>query len=162
ATGTPRQTISPGGKVSVTEPMQMVQLRAQIDGTSYPMTLTYSDDGRVLARAGEDGVIRVWDARGGQEIGSFTGHPGPVGSLNFAPDGGRLVSGSNDTTALVWDVAPMRDRLTIPAATLEPARLEALWAALNEPDAAKAYPAILALASDPVHSVAFLKKRVKP
>jgi WD40 repeat protein len=35
----------------------------------------------------------------------FPGHSGGVFALAFTPDGKRLISGSADTTALVWDVA---------------------------------------------------------
>jgi hypothetical protein len=140
----------------------MVAMRLGIDGVSYPMTLAYSDDGRLLARGGEDGVIRVWDLRTSEEIGSFSGHRGSLASLCFSPDGRRLLTASSDTTAIVWDTAPLRARLTTPKIALEPARLEALWVSLNDADGAKAYAAILALAGDPDHSVPFLTDRVKP
>jgi WD40 repeat protein len=37
-------------------------------------------------------------------LGQFSGHEGPVVSLAFSPDGGRLLSGSIDNTVRLWDV----------------------------------------------------------
>ena len=162
ATGTRRRTFEPSAKINLGDPLVLQALRGQVDGTSYPMTLAYSDDGRLIARAGDDGVIRVWDVRTGRELGTFAGHRGSVVSLNFSPDGRRLVSGSSDTTALVWDVAPLRAKVATATNQLEPAKISGLWAALNEADAAKAHPALLALAADPNQAVPFLKNHVRP
>jgi WD40 repeat protein len=54
----------------------------------------------------------VWDGRNGfRLVHSFRGHTGVVASLAFAagPDGLRLVSGSRDHTAKVWDVSNLGD-----------------------------------------------------
>jgi WD40 repeat protein len=162
ATGSRRQSLSDGKAIDFADPNAMVAMRLGIDGVNYPMTLAYSDDGRLLARGGEDGVIRVWDLRTSQEIGSFSGHRGSLVSLCFSPDGRRLLTASSDTTAIVWDAAPLRERLSTKKIALEPDRLDAMWVSLKDADGAKAYAAILALAGDPDHTVSFLSDRVKP
>ena len=50
------------------------------------------------------GSIRIFDAASGKPIRTFKGHTGQVLSLAYSPDGKTLVSGSGDTTALLWDV----------------------------------------------------------
>jgi WD40 repeat protein len=50
-------------------------------------------------------------------VRSLSGHRGPVTWVRFSPDGTRLVSGSEDTTGLVWDLA--RVRAEIPATRAE-------------------------------------------
>jgi WD40 repeat protein len=70
--------------------------------------LACSPDGRVLAAAsGTKGgaAIRLLDLRTGKELGRLTGHEAGVRALAFTPDGTALVSGSADSTGLVWEVA---------------------------------------------------------
>ncbi len=69
--------------------------------------VAFSPDGRTLARAGDsqDPSIRLFDVASGRERRRLTGHDGPVLALAFSADGRWLISGSADTTALVWDVA---------------------------------------------------------
>jgi WD40 repeat protein len=131
--------------------------RMQVDGSRLPAALAYSLDGRLIANAGPDRVIRLFDARGG-EVGSFTGHRGPVTAVSFSPDSTRLVSACADSTALVWDLASVRAKL--PPAKAETATPEDLWARLGEADAEKAYDAILALAADAPRAVTLLRQRL--
>jgi WD40 repeat protein len=65
--------------------------------------LAFSPNGRILAMTA-DHVIRLWEVATGREVGRFSGHGGMIRSLAFAPDGKTLISGSDDTTVLVWDV----------------------------------------------------------
>ncbi|MFC1671688.1 protein kinase [Planctomycetota bacterium] len=67
--------------------------------------VAYSPDGTMLASAGDDNVVRIWDARTGRPLRVLTGHEKRILSIAFSPDGKRIVSGSDDTTAKVWDAA---------------------------------------------------------
>jgi hypothetical protein len=78
--------------------------------------------------------------------------------LAFSPDGRTLVSGSMDTTALVWDVPGRGDAKT---PVLSEDRLRALWDALGSPDAGEAGRAVWALAADPARSVPFLVAKLR-
>ncbi|MGH7170492.1 MAG: WD40 repeat domain-containing protein [Gemmataceae bacterium] len=64
-----------------------------------------SPAGRLLALAGLDGRIRLYDLATGQLRHILEGHADAVYSLAFSPDGGRLVSGSVDQTVRCWQVA---------------------------------------------------------
>jgi telomerase protein component 1 len=68
-----------------------------------------SPDGAVLAMAGKECVIKLFNARTGAELGvippSAHGHTQWIVSLAFSPDSRFMVSGSWDNTAKVWDVA---------------------------------------------------------
>jgi WD40 repeat protein len=75
----------------------------------------YSPDGQWIASTGEDRTIRVWRARGRQDVVILHGHRGGVTEVAFAPDGRRLASRSFlegglitawDNTVRVWDVDP--------------------------------------------------------
>ena len=90
----------------------------------------------------------------------FPGHRARVVSLDFSPDGARLISGSHDTTALIWDLTGLADEKD--AKTLTPERLTALWDDLADADAGKAWRAVWRLAADPAASVPFLQKHLRP
>src|SRR5262249_22682536 len=66
--------------------------------------LALSPDDRTVATAGTDGVVRLWDARTGQERTSLTGHADPVYGLAFRPDGKVLASSGWGRSIRLWDV----------------------------------------------------------
>jgi WD40 repeat protein/serine/threonine protein kinase len=67
-------------------------------------TIAYSPDGHILASAGRDGAVYLWDAVSLQQIARLTGHTDYVNSLAFSPDSHMLASGSLDNTVRLWDV----------------------------------------------------------
>jgi WD40 repeat protein len=76
--------------------------------TGEAAVLACSPDGRALAAGGGAkgaSAIRLLDLRTGKEFGRLTGHEAGVRALAFTPDGTALVSGSADSTGLVWEVA---------------------------------------------------------
>ena len=51
-----------------------------------------------------DKLAIIWDANTGTMIGEpLKGHSGRISSISFSPDGTRLVTGSSDKTAIIWD-----------------------------------------------------------
>jgi hypothetical protein len=46
----------------------------------------------------------VWDAASGEMLRELKGHRGGVNGAAFSPDGARIVTGSSDQTARLWDV----------------------------------------------------------
>ncbi len=63
-----------------------------------------SPDGRTLASAGEDRVVKVWDLIDGRVLREFATHTEPVWGLAFSPDGNALATGSRDGTIVLWDL----------------------------------------------------------
>ncbi len=56
-----------------------------------------------LASASVDGTVRLWDVPEEREIRVFEGHVGQVTSVDFSPDGRRIVSGARDRTLKLWE-----------------------------------------------------------
>lgn len=67
-------------------------------------TVAVSPNGRLMASAGEDKTIIVWDLGTGKKLKTMTGHTGFIYSVSFNLESTVLVSGSADGTVRVWDV----------------------------------------------------------
>jgi RNA polymerase sigma factor (sigma-70 family) len=123
--------------------------------------LAFSADGRMLAWGGtHDGTVHLVDVATGGERHSFRGHKGEVLSLTFSAGGRLLISGSEDTSALVWDLGGRPGAAQAWGQPLTAKELGAAWADLAGADAARAYRALLRLASAPNEAVPYLRRRV--
>jgi WD40 repeat protein/uncharacterized protein YjbI with pentapeptide repeats/3',5'-cyclic AMP phosphodiesterase CpdA len=77
-------------------------------------TAAFAPDGRTLATAGDDLLIRLWDARDGTLRHALPGHTDSVWSVAFSPDGRTLASGGADGTTRLWSLGePPAHRLTL-------------------------------------------------
>jgi len=71
----------------------------------------FSPDGQFMALGHGDAngsLVSLWHVASERELLKLRGHEGGVRSLAFSPDGQRLISASDDTTALVWDLTALR------------------------------------------------------
>ncbi len=74
--------------------------------TGWVRSVAISPQGDLVATAGADRSIRLWNAATGQEIGGpLLGHTGEVTGVAFSPDGATMVSSGRDQTLRWWDVA---------------------------------------------------------
>ncbi|RHY35147.1 hypothetical protein DYB32_000361 [Aphanomyces invadans] len=64
-----------------------------------------SPDGRLLAAASLDKVVRIWDTQTTELMDRLEGHNDSVYSLAFSPDGKNIISGSLDKNIMLWDVS---------------------------------------------------------
>jgi hypothetical protein len=129
--------------------------------TSYLPPLVFSPNGRTVATSDTNNTVRLWDVATGQELPGLEGHCGLVTSLSFSADGKRLISGSEDTSVLIWDLSRLPKNNPRASVPLSPKELEALWADLSGGDAARAYQAAAKLLTAPKQTVAFLQDRLR-
>jgi RNA polymerase sigma factor (sigma-70 family) len=69
--------------------------------------VAFSPDGKTLA-SDNSKAIELWDLASHKIVATLTGHTGAVRCLVFTPDGKTLISGSDDRTIKLWDLADSR------------------------------------------------------
>jgi WD40 repeat protein len=76
--------------------------------------LAYSPDGRLLASAGSDHVVLLWEVATGRETAVLEGLGQTMYCLAFSPDGKLLAAGGLDETVCLWDIPDGRLRGELP------------------------------------------------
>jgi WD40 repeat protein len=156
--------VGAGNDVVLLDPATAKVLPRKASHHSTVSFLTFSPDGRLLASAArmEDSRFHVREVATMQEVV----HPGPhdhqITRLAFSPDGRTVLSGSVDTSALLWDLTGRASAGKVGAATLSAREAEQLWQQLGDPEAARAWAAVWSLADDPRRSVPLLRDRLRP
>jgi WD40 repeat protein len=106
-----------------------------------------SSDGRLLAIAREERAIQILSVDTGETVAQLAGHRGNTTSLAFSLDGSFLVSGSEDTTLLVWDIRG--------------AKFSRSWLNLSAKNDAIVNRSIEGFLSAPKESVPYLARRLQ-
>ena len=64
--------------------------------------VAFSPDGKQLATAGFDNLVKIWDPNGWKEVRTLTGHTGPVYCVAYSKDGATIATSSADKTIRLW------------------------------------------------------------
>jgi WD40 repeat protein len=118
--------------------------------------IAFAPDGRTLAWASpHTPAVHLVEVATGQERRQFSGHQGRVRCLTFSTDSKLLISGSEDTTSVIWDLLKLAEQRAG-----ESAPLDECWEDLAAGDAGRAYRAMCRLAAVPAQAVPYLEKHL--
>lgn len=95
----------PEAKPAAAEPISVVELEPKHTLRGHKgavLCAAIAPNGARIATGGEDGTIRLWDAKTGELQMTLEGHSGAVHKVKFVADA-RLVSAGHDKTVRVWD-----------------------------------------------------------
>jgi WD40 repeat protein len=67
--------------------------------------VAFSPNGLLVASGGDDGAVKIWEARSGTILRSLTGHARGVTDVIFSPDGTLLLTAGRDRYARLWNVS---------------------------------------------------------
>ncbi|NWJ47274.1 MAG: ABC transporter substrate-binding protein [Chloroflexi bacterium] len=69
------------------------------------LAISYSPDGKTIATASQDGVIRLVNVANGSVSLALQGQPGSASTVAISPDGQKLASGGVDSIVRIWRIA---------------------------------------------------------
>lgn len=100
---------------AVVRDFALKQDRATLAGHAARVTaVAASPDGRRLATASADGLVRTWDARTFRPLSAPTGHLGAVRTVEVSSDGRLALTVGDDRTARVWTLSDGREVRAFP------------------------------------------------
>ena len=97
-------------------------------------SVAFSPDGKLVATAGQDRTVKLWEPATGKEVATLTGHTAPISAVAFSRDGKTLASGSFDKSVKLWDVAGRKQKTSLIPDEFNPAVREIVLALAYSPD----------------------------
>ncbi len=92
------------------------ELAAEFDCPCRDMrALAFSPDGQLLAAAGQDGRLAIWDLASGRQLHLIQADRRRVRAVEFSPDSSKIATGGEGLNVVVWDVQTGQPLYTLPS-----------------------------------------------
>lgn len=130
----------------------------RVDGFDSGFTTALSADGKVLFHATGVGEIHLYEVSTGSYRTALVGHKASVLALDAPTDVRRVLSGSWDTSSLLWDVGLCSKK----GAKLSDEERRKFWDTLKDTDGTVAYEGMIKFGGDPDGFLAIAKSSMKP
>lgn len=101
-----------GGRRGGADPANLSPIKVFEGHKAEVRAVAFSFDGKILASAGGEGTVRLWNVVTGKPAGVLKGHEGAVHAIAFTNDGTLLASAGADKTVRLWSV-PQGDALAV-------------------------------------------------
>ncbi len=101
----------------VLEPSQVIEIERGGPSRKPPVITAVAivPGGGLVATAGDDHQVHIWNATDGRIVRSLKGHDDWVRALVFSPDGKTLASAGDDHRIILWKVSTGKQSVTLPA-----------------------------------------------
>jgi WD40 repeat protein len=90
-------------------------VRDLVESPDCVFAVAFSPDSKLVAAAGADRAIRIWEVESGKLLATIEDHADWIFDIAFTPDGKRLASASRDKTSKVFDVEKKESLVTFPS-----------------------------------------------
>jgi WD40 repeat protein len=90
-----------------TAPAAKPEVFLQLGHSNTIQAISFSPDGSLLASAGKDGTLKIWDVGAQRELRTLN-RTVPIDCVAFSPDGKTLATGGQDGTVVLWEVSTGR------------------------------------------------------
>ena len=86
-------------------PEPQPEFQMEMMDSDQTLSLVYSSDGKMLATAGFDGAVHLWDMIEAKEVATLKGANSTIRAVAFSSDGKALACVNDTGDAKIWDVA---------------------------------------------------------
>ena len=76
--------------------------------------IRFSPDGRILATAGQDRLVRLWNVDAWTPLGELVQHERTINGLAWSPDSRQIASGDRDGVVCIWNVESRTSQEVLP------------------------------------------------